>query len=1104
MNESDTELLRQFARDGSEEAFAELVRRHVDLVYSAAFRQVFSDAQAAEDITQAVFTDLARKASGLGRLPALTGWLYASTRYEAMLHRRTEARRLARETAAHAMSEMLATAEPDWSHLQPVLDEAMHDLPEDDRLAVLLRYFEKRPLAEIGTRLGLSENTARMRVDRALDKLHAALKKRGITSTAAALGTLIGGNAIASVPTGLAEQVTRTAAGTWQRKRPALASDGPGWLIPLTIALLLGITGLMWMNRQGWLGSKNLGNAAQMAANDPSSETDSGKSANGLTDSPITDHSITNGSSGDSNPRTGPELLLKIITKDTGQPVPNVKVSAIFAVSNQPAEYVQFDVLGTRAGVARIRIVPDALNLRLVTAAEGFADTVLRWYPERGQMIPTNYTLRVERGVLIGGRVMELQTTPIAGARLTFEVREKGPRTKGVESLEFQPFETKTDENGYWRVQRIAESVVSGIGITVRGADHHATRSLVVRQFPKEEKTLRDLTHFFLLSRGYVVRGIVLDPSENPVAAASVLLTDNYDTKKTQTGVDGTFQFAGVMQGGYGVLIAMAEGFPSKRTELPIEVDMKPLRVVLEPGRNLRLRLLDQSGGPVTDATARLTQSSQTQIFPDVTLKALQSEMRPDAGGHVLWTNAPAWGNRISIVADGYLEEPLIFTVADDQERPVVLVKKPVIQGRVIDAQMGEPVPKFTVVFGHEEQNPILRSSRFRLTDGEDTQTEFTGGAYRHEVKRRGLAIVGHSSTPWDNFAVRFEADGYRPQVSRAIRYDEGEVVLDIALEPAPELDVTVLDAAGQAAIGADVGFLRRGRILWLNRNQHLFHADSEPGDLILRSDSQGKVRISRDPDVERIVAVNPTGYAETSFARLEADPVIRLEPWGKIEGRIKGASGSPYESASLTHTLDYAGLYIDLLTKADAQGRFLMTNVPPGNRTVRQSTGRYPGSIRGSLATVRAVETKVVPGETTQVTLGGDWRVTGRLRLPAGGLAADGAVWTGTLGTPLPQPPSDLAGDNFRVAVWNARPENRTAQEKAEQVPVSVTTNGVFVAEGVNPGPYRLQMKLALPDKGGVPATPLFSTDVEVVVPDQPGAGEIDLGEVTATAVSR
>jgi RNA polymerase sigma factor (sigma-70 family) len=207
----DAELLRRYAESRSEEAFAELVRRRIGLVYSVALRHT-RDAHRAEDVTQAVFTALARKAETLARRPVLVGWLYRSAQFAASDAVRAEARRQVRETEAQTMHDIEREApEPDWNALRPVLDEVLDALDERDRDAVLLRYFDGQPFAGIGAKLRLSENAARMRVERALEKMHAALARRGVKSTAAALGAALAGQAGVAAPAGLAANVTGAA-----------------------------------------------------------------------------------------------------------------------------------------------------------------------------------------------------------------------------------------------------------------------------------------------------------------------------------------------------------------------------------------------------------------------------------------------------------------------------------------------------------------------------------------------------------------------------------------------------------------------------------------------------------------------------------------------------------------------------------------------------------------------------------------------------------------------------------------------------------------------------------------------------------------------------
>jgi RNA polymerase sigma factor (sigma-70 family) len=205
----DSELLLRYAQTGSESAFAELVQRHLNLVYSAALRQVGGDAHLAQDVAQTVFTDLARKADSLSRRETLTGWLYTSAHFAAAKTARTENRRREREEKFMREPPHETAPEADWEKIRPALDAAMHELKETDREAVLLRYFENRQFAEVGAKLGLNENAARMRVERALEKLRGIFAKRGIT-TATAFASLISANAVQIAPANLAAALATT------------------------------------------------------------------------------------------------------------------------------------------------------------------------------------------------------------------------------------------------------------------------------------------------------------------------------------------------------------------------------------------------------------------------------------------------------------------------------------------------------------------------------------------------------------------------------------------------------------------------------------------------------------------------------------------------------------------------------------------------------------------------------------------------------------------------------------------------------------------------------------------------------------------------------
>lgn len=202
MNMSDADLLASYVRDGSEAAFAELVGRYLNLVYSVARRQARS-AATAEDVTQAVFIELAREAHRIKPGTPLIAWLHLVSRRIAANAVREEVRRQARETEAARLATLMKTNPSGWPAIEPLLDEAVGALGEADRTAILLRYMASKSLREVGAALGVSDDAAQKRVSRALDELRRFLLKRGVGVTAAGLASDLSAHAIVIAPAGL-------------------------------------------------------------------------------------------------------------------------------------------------------------------------------------------------------------------------------------------------------------------------------------------------------------------------------------------------------------------------------------------------------------------------------------------------------------------------------------------------------------------------------------------------------------------------------------------------------------------------------------------------------------------------------------------------------------------------------------------------------------------------------------------------------------------------------------------------------------------------------------------------------------------------------------
>ncbi len=248
MTNESQRLLTEYANTGSESAFRELVTRYVDLVFSTALRLVDGDAHRAEDVTQVVFTDLARNAPELSRIALLGGWLHRDTCFVAAKLMRGERRRQTREKQAVEMN-ALNQPDPDFEPIAPVLDEVINELADEDRQAILLRFYERMDLRSVGEALGSSENAAQKRVSRALDLLHSKLARRGIVFSAAGLASALAAQAIQAAPAGFAASVaTKVLAGT----AVAAAASGTAAKTALMFKLKIGGAILASLLLLGW------------------------------------------------------------------------------------------------------------------------------------------------------------------------------------------------------------------------------------------------------------------------------------------------------------------------------------------------------------------------------------------------------------------------------------------------------------------------------------------------------------------------------------------------------------------------------------------------------------------------------------------------------------------------------------------------------------------------------------------------------------------------------------------------------------------------------------------------------------------------------------
>ena len=406
----DWQLLQAYARDHSESAFAQLVQLHVDWIYSVALRHV-GDPHLAEDVVQSVFVLLARKARDLrpGTLPA--GWLFRTTCHVAAHARRTEVRRKIREATAHAMSHDTQSPDTDenlWQQLAPHLDRAVASLSEADRSAILLRFYQKMPLRELGEKLGVSEDSAKKRVSRALEKMRNFLNKRGVKLSGVTLMAVLTGKTVTTASAALAGGVVKVsmaaAATSSSAALPHLVRETlRAWRwskIKLAAGLAVGSLAMIFVAVDGghWLSRHST--APTVTVND------SPQSDNTVPAAPQpANASLASGVSDQSQGRQKIDMITGLVVDEQGKPIGGAKVWSGY--SSQPFAEDTTDSSG------RFALEKNGAQWFVTVTAEGFA-------ADQQEFNPTNSPIAL---------IFRLGPVPSLKVRL---VNESGEGVSGV------------------------------------------------------------------------------------------------------------------------------------------------------------------------------------------------------------------------------------------------------------------------------------------------------------------------------------------------------------------------------------------------------------------------------------------------------------------------------------------------------------------------------------------------------------------------------------------------------------------------------------------------------------------------------------------------
>jgi hypothetical protein len=983
--------------------------------------------------------------------------------------------------------ENLHPQEANWSEVAPELDDAINSLQQEDRDAIVLRFFERQDFRAIGEAIGGSENAAQKRVTRALEKLRHLLAERGVALSAAALMTALSSEAIATAPTTLAEKACESALKHTGVKVAALAGGTGGLAIALwslaaaTVIAVVSFAVLKTQNSDA-VSTKNGATPAKAPA------ATAGKVSNKSARETVAASAATNVQT--TPEPSGPTLRLTIVAADTGNPVPNVPIEYR---ATEGKRWVDKSLQSSRAGGALVPFTPNTTELRLTTRTEAFADTRLFWQTKDGSAIPTEYTLRLKRGAPIGGKVINSRGELVPGAVVDFNLPLPDPElSQKTESHEIESVHIIA-EDGTWQTSRIPESLLRRMHASASHPDYagsdtpiHPTPSATIDLFLKAK-------HVFTLRDGITVRGIVVNKQDEPIPNAKILVGGLHflGSKEEVTGADGRFEVRGAPPGKTTVT-ASASGYGASTVAVDSPPREEGYQIVLEPGRLLKLRVVNLKGEPIPKAYAWLkTIDNGIQNPTNAPLVQAEFEGRTDADGRVTWDQAPADELTFDFAANGYMRRVEVKTPADGVEHTITLLSALKIIGDVRDATSGGAVPKFRVVAGWPSSFiPPGQKQQIHWSTIDRHWLHSSNGHFEWALEE---PIVFGVDT--NRYIFKVEADGYKPFTTRIINEDEGEVHLDIPLQRGDSTMLTILAPDGRPAPDVDVAFPQPHTFLRLGARG--FDRNGG-GDQIVLSDSKGQVTLPGD-EPAKIIAAGPPGFAMINPADLPADGTIRLQPWARVEGKIS-RRGKPLAGWKLHIGTESGSEPVTLMagdTVSDDDGTFTINYAPPGHFKLVH-LARTDETTAYTHVPIRDLD--IAPGQTAN----GDYEEHGvagtvRLRWPDDFARTDKhRVFCGA-SVPFEQPSREMMSDPA-LAKWRERPDIKAAMAKMLHSTFAETEPGVWCAENLEPGEWTINAMVIEQKQNpapGQPNPPLLAGVLKAQIPENTTQEKIDLGEL-------
>lgn len=706
-------------------------------------------------------------------------------------------------------------------------------------------------------------------------------------------------------------------------------------------------------------------------------------------------------------------LRFQVVRDDNGEPLSDAKITvSLFHPQLRERRELLTDEMG------RVDFeYPDGnfpVMLRAMVNRQGFVPYFVNFgssiFPSA---LPTEKTIRMDVGKRVGGIVVDPSGNPIAGVVLTITI----PATDSPSQIHYQIFEQSTKEDGTWQFD--------GAPLT-----YELNVALSHPRFVGERQAVHDrIDGRYILNPGVTLTGRVADETNNPVLGARITIgRDRFGSRDKPTVVenDGTYSVH-ALKPQLTYVTAEAPGYAPQVIPIDLGENSKPVDFKLLPGHLIQFHVVDRDGNPIE--AARIVADTWNGF------RTLSWEGKSDVQGQVAWNGAPADNVRFDIVHEDYAYLRSLHLGPQQEPHRIQLLSPLIVSGIVVDANQVK-VAKFNVRFGVKDDG--RDEIRWNTVDSSNGQNG------KFEVK----CLESH-----DEVFLQIEAEGFQSWISEPISFRKTNHKVFVKLNPGHGPSGIVWSPDGTPAVGAQLTLVTAKERMQFTEGYHPYG-----GKQTLKSDANGRFEF-RPCDVESlIVAVHSTGYAEINASDLDANNVLHLHRWAKVEVLVREGN-VPLPGASIRiDPIRQSGSAVQVYShriqsKTNSEGRAVFERVVPGEVWVSK-TIEQPIDGGRIVHKERSERVSLLPGERKYIEIGGS------------GVTVKGQI---KLADDPPEPHDWKLNSAARIHL----PLTPTNKERREYRTL-VRNDGSFELKDVIPGMYQFELDLtAKPDRnqGGIGA---------------------------------